>query len=88
MLSSFAVQVRISLSFGSLIGSEVASECVATSNLVDKLSCLSGLRLIARFLVRQSVTGISFPGLKITYIYIVVIPPSLLEDTSVHLIRV
>ena len=68
MLSSFAVQVLISLSFGSLIGSEVKSECIATSNLVDKLSCLSGLRLVARFRVRQSVTCISFPGLKITFI--------------------
>ena len=49
MLSSFVVQVLISLSFGTLIRSEVTSECIATSNLVDKLSCLSGLRLVARF---------------------------------------
>ena len=68
MLSSFAIQVRTSLSVGPLIdiGSEVTSECTATSDLVDRLSCLSGLRLVARLQVRQSVTGISFPGLKIT----------------------
>ena len=45
MLWSFAVQVQISLSIGSLIGNEVTSQCIATSNLVDRLSCLSVLSL-------------------------------------------
>ena len=68
MLWSFAVQVQISLSIGSLIGNEVTSQCIATSNLVDRLSCLSVLSLVAWLRVRQSVTSISFPGVNITFV--------------------